>query len=286
MEERFVAVPGGEIYTVSLGSGPQTLLIIHGGPDWDHSYLLPPARALALERRVILFDLRGCGRSSRFARPEAYGIPQVVADIEAILPAYRLSACHVLGFSFGGRIALELWRHQPELVQSLILASTTAYDDYRPDLDNWSAYQARFTPEMAAFQQHAFRKAPAAGPEPSRSLALQTLPLDIFDPAHLPAARNLIEQIQFSSEWIKAFRAGALAREPLEPEILFAADSPPLLIIHGAGDMRFPVSVARRLHAAVAGSQLVVLPEAGHLAYLEAAEPWTAAINQFLASQA
>ena len=45
--------------------GAPVLLGIHGGPGWDHSYLLPAMGDLADIRQVVLFDLRGCGRSSR-----------------------------------------------------------------------------------------------------------------------------------------------------------------------------------------------------------------------------
>jgi pimeloyl-ACP methyl ester carboxylesterase len=41
------------------------LVVVHGGPTWDHSYLLPAVAGLADLAHVVLFDLRGCGRSSR-----------------------------------------------------------------------------------------------------------------------------------------------------------------------------------------------------------------------------
>jgi pimeloyl-ACP methyl ester carboxylesterase len=41
------------------------LIVVHGGPAWDHSYLLPAVAGLADLAHVVLFDLRGCGRSPR-----------------------------------------------------------------------------------------------------------------------------------------------------------------------------------------------------------------------------
>ncbi len=41
------------------------LMVIHGGPTWDHSYLLPTVADLVDTAQVVLFDLRGCGRSHR-----------------------------------------------------------------------------------------------------------------------------------------------------------------------------------------------------------------------------
>jgi pimeloyl-ACP methyl ester carboxylesterase len=48
----------------SQGPANRALLVIHGGPDWDHSYLREPLNRLAGRHRLILPDLRGCGRST------------------------------------------------------------------------------------------------------------------------------------------------------------------------------------------------------------------------------
>jgi pimeloyl-ACP methyl ester carboxylesterase len=56
------------------------LLVLHGGPGWDHSYLLPALDDLIDIRRVVLFDLRGCGRSSRDPPTDAYQPDLCVAD--------------------------------------------------------------------------------------------------------------------------------------------------------------------------------------------------------------
>src|ERR1700727_2964176 len=63
-----VAVDGDELFTRRFGDPALPLLVvIHGRPTWDHSYLLPAVAALADLAHVVLFDLRGCGRSYRTA---------------------------------------------------------------------------------------------------------------------------------------------------------------------------------------------------------------------------
>ncbi|MEU4548225.1 alpha/beta fold hydrolase [Nonomuraea dietziae] len=51
------------LHVKEFGPRDRTLLIVHGGPDWDHSYLVEPLDRLAGERRLLFPDLRGCGRS-------------------------------------------------------------------------------------------------------------------------------------------------------------------------------------------------------------------------------
>jgi pimeloyl-ACP methyl ester carboxylesterase len=52
---------GIELYVEELaGPADRTLLVIHGGPDWDHTYLLEPLCRLAGEHRLLFPDLRRC----------------------------------------------------------------------------------------------------------------------------------------------------------------------------------------------------------------------------------
>ncbi|MFB9723126.1 alpha/beta fold hydrolase [Planobispora longispora] len=58
--------------TQSTGPADRTLLVIHGGPDWDHTYLREPLTELADRHRIVLPDLRGCGRSTRGLADDRY----------------------------------------------------------------------------------------------------------------------------------------------------------------------------------------------------------------------
>jgi pimeloyl-ACP methyl ester carboxylesterase len=58
----------------------------------------------------------------------------------------------------------------------------------------------------------------------------------------------------------------------------------PTLLIYGAKDVRSPVSVGEDLHAKIAGSRLVVIPDAGHLCDIEAGERFNAELRAFLRS--
>lgn len=55
-----------------------------------------------------------------------------------------------------------------------------------------------------------------------------------------------------------------------------------MLIVHGSHDMTFPVSLARRLHAAVPASTLAEIPDAAHMTHYDNPGAWLAAIRNFL----
>ena len=63
-------------------------MVVHGGPTWDHSYLLPAVAELADVAHVVAFDLRGCGRSAR--TPPIGPLP--AAALQPDLPADDVAA--------------------------------------------------------------------------------------------------------------------------------------------------------------------------------------------------
>jgi alpha/beta hydrolase fold len=77
--------------TQAPGPADHALLVIHGGPDWDHSYLREPLDQLAGTHRVIWPDLRGCGRSTTGLADGAYTGDAVVSDLIALLDALDLA---------------------------------------------------------------------------------------------------------------------------------------------------------------------------------------------------
>jgi len=126
---RTVAVGTVDLFVRTLRteqSEEPPLVVIHGGPDWDHTYLLPGLMPVAARRHVILFDMRGCGRSTRDLASTEYQPEFVVGDIAGLVEALGHDRVDLLGFSTGGQVAQLLIEAHPDLVRRLILASTTA----------------------------------------------------------------------------------------------------------------------------------------------------------------
>src|SRR5688572_27733896 len=117
-------VPGEvEIFTAwREGTGDRTLLAIHGGPDWDHSYLRDPLEQL--DHRLLLPDLRGCGRSGRL-QSEEYHPDGVVRDLVRVLDAFGVERADVLGHSYGGMVAQRFAISHPSRVRSLIVSGSS-----------------------------------------------------------------------------------------------------------------------------------------------------------------
>jgi pimeloyl-ACP methyl ester carboxylesterase len=102
-----------------------TLLLLHGGPGFDHSIYKPAYSALADVAQVVYLDLRGNGRSD--AGPEeAWTLAQWGDDVFAFCEALGITRPIVLGASFGGKVAMAYATRHPEHPAKLILISTEA----------------------------------------------------------------------------------------------------------------------------------------------------------------
>ena len=105
MQEEFVEVDGVRIFTKAIGSG-EPILVIHGGPGLDHSYLLPQMEGLAKDHRLIFYDQRCSGRSQAGLDSNDVTLDAFLKDIDAVRAHYKIDRANVLGHSWGGLLAM------------------------------------------------------------------------------------------------------------------------------------------------------------------------------------
>lgn len=113
-------IDGAEVYYEIHGDG-EPLLLIHGlgscAADWA-----PQIASFRTSYRVIAFDQRGHGRSSR---PRgAYSIPRFAQDTVALLKQLGIGPVHIVGLSLGGMVAFQLAVDAPELVKSMTIVNS------------------------------------------------------------------------------------------------------------------------------------------------------------------
>ena len=120
VRESCIDVGGAELYAREVGKGP-AIIVLHGGPDFDQSYLLPEMDRLSDSYRLIYYDQRGRGKSASNVRPEEVTLASDIADLEKIRQSFHLESATLLGHSWGTVIALEYALKYPERVSHLIL---------------------------------------------------------------------------------------------------------------------------------------------------------------------
>jgi pimeloyl-ACP methyl ester carboxylesterase len=102
-----------------------TLLLLHGGPGFDHSIYKPAYSALADIAQVIYLDHRGNGRSEDGPR-ESWNLAQWGDDVRAFCDVLGIASPIVLGASFGGMVALAYATRHPAHPSKLVVISTEA----------------------------------------------------------------------------------------------------------------------------------------------------------------
>lgn len=111
---------GHEVQYWLHGSGPETLVCLHGGPGMDHRYMEPLSKIAGDGVQVLLYDQLGSGESDRPDDDSLWVVPRFVEELEAIRQELGLGNVHILGHSWGGCLALEYTLAYPEYVESLM----------------------------------------------------------------------------------------------------------------------------------------------------------------------
>jgi pimeloyl-ACP methyl ester carboxylesterase len=254
-----VRAHGLDIAYERVGAGPP-LVLVHGATV-DARMWRPQLAALADEFTVVAWDEPGAGRSSDV--PADFGVADYADCLAALIDTLELGPAHVAGLSWGGTVALELYRHHPELVASLILVDT--YAGWKGSLPEQEV-RARVegVRQMLVAADHLF--------DP-------TLP-GLFagdpPPGLVPLMKEMAADVRPQSMRTALLVMAEVDQRDLLPHIVV-----PTLLIWGELDRRSPLSVARQFEDAVPDAKLVVIPGAGHLSNLERPEPFNGAIREF-----
>ncbi|MET9069067.1 alpha/beta fold hydrolase [Streptosporangium sandarakinum] len=280
--ESLVAVsadPAVELFTARTpGPADRTLLVIHGGPDWDHTYLREPLSALAGRRRVVLPDLRGCGRSTRGLADGHYTPDAVVGDLVALLDALDCPRADVLGFSYGGLLAQRLALAVPGRVRRLVVASSSVPPVPPDAFAGWREREERLAAEADVWSDPAL-----SGPDLTRAAAVASAATDVWRPEALPGYLRRLAEVRFSAEWMRPWRAGVLPSARPEDAARRLRDlGVPTLLLHGRQDMTFPAALAEEAAAVMPDARAVVIEEAGHMTHVDQPDRWLDALSGFL----
>jgi proline iminopeptidase len=122
--ETMARVNGVPLFTRTVGSGPD-VIVLHGGPGAHHDYLLPQFDLLTPGRRLRYYDQRGGGRSP-VERNVPVGWREQVADLDALIARWHAAPATLLGYSWGGLLALLYATQHAERVGRLALVSPAA----------------------------------------------------------------------------------------------------------------------------------------------------------------
>lgn len=293
-EEGFVDANGVLIYYMIVGRGTP-LMIVHGGPGASHDYLLPYLLPLARSNRLVFIDERGSGRSEKLQDSVQYTLENMVEDVEAVRQALGLGKIALMGHSFGGVLAQAYaFKYQQNLAR-LILAGTFSSTT---EMNKVLAREKQSMPPEELQKLQALEKAGLFGkgkpweqrryPDEYARLAWGDGYFPYLygarpDPNYDPMSGNTTTSWDLYREMWGS--DGEFVIDGNLKSVEYAAKLPsikvPTLIICGDHDEVDP-SLSRAMHERIAGSKLVVMPNSGHLAFVDQPKLYIQAINDFL----
>jgi acetolactate synthase I/II/III large subunit len=245
---KLVALHGAEIFVTVTGQGQELVVFLHpvGG---DHSFWQLQVAALSAHYQCLTLDFRGHNRSQvPPPEDETVSIAAFAIDTIALIRQEGFQKAHFVGLSMGGVVALEIFRREPQLVQSLTLANTWAfYPDANARIEFIETQLTQYTQAESAAMLVPGLFAPSTAAEIV---------------AHTVAVEGTKRKEVFLASWRSMFCADYRA---LLPYI-----NVPLLLLGGSLDQITPTDpLLTTIKAAVPTAQLHNINGAGHFSNLD-----------------
>jgi pimeloyl-ACP methyl ester carboxylesterase len=240
-----------------------TLVLLHAFPL--NARMWEPQLALAEHGwHVVAPHFRGF--DGGVDDPPAASVDDYAADVIDLLDALHIRDAVIGGLSIGGYVAFALLRLAPAYVRALVLADTRSQAD---------------TPEGVENRKRMLATLADRGPEGVVDEMLPKL-IGASTAADRPEVAARVRALALSTG--AAALSGAVRALMTRPDStpLLASIRCPTLIVAGEEDVITPPALSEEMHRAIPGSQLVLLPAAGHLSSLEQPRSFNAALATFL----
>jgi pimeloyl-ACP methyl ester carboxylesterase len=250
------------IYWESLGEGPP-IAFLNGVLMTVDSWKL---QSLEVSRRYrcLLHDFRGQLLSSKPGEP--WTLEDHAADFAVLLDHLGIDDCHVVGTSYGGEVGMVFAAAWPERVRSLTVIASVS--ELGPD-----------TERIVLDWRRAALRAPAT--------LYETMLPTTFSPEFIAANASLIEQGEqrlqaCDTRFFKSFAGLIDAFLQVDITARLGAIRCPTLVVAGEKDRLKPPRYSRIIAGGIRGSELLVVPDAGHAVILEQPERINAELLAFV----
>jgi proline iminopeptidase len=266
-------VRGVNLFERRIGEGPVTV-VLHGGPGAHHDYLLPNFDALARDRSLIYYDQRGGGRSP-VAREIPVGWREQVADLEELRHQWSLERLTLLGYSWGGLLALLYATEFPARIERLALVSPApAWSDARREFE--TRFAARNLAPSLQRQRADLRESGLRERDPAQ-YGQRMFELSVAPYFYRPDRARELTPFRVTGRTQQEVW-GSLDGYDLRPAL--SQLRVPAMVLQGAEDV-IPVEASRQL-AELLKAEFHLLNGSGHVPYIEAYEEFIRLLDGFL----
>lgn len=269
-----------------VGDGKKTIVFLHGGPGLGIEDGALDLEAVAARGfRFIELNERGGGHSELVSDKARLGIDYYVRDLEALRQYFRLEKMNLVGLSWGAAIVVLYASEYPQNINRIIFLSPMAtnkpLDDQRDEHLHSLLDKEKSAEEKAICSKVATASDAEASELCHRCFAFEDN-LYVADPAHLKRLRG-----DYCGYTPQAIRNGFMVDDVSFASLgnwdfapLLARIHAPCLVIEGA-QTNVPLDATELWAKLLPNSRLLLIPEAGHMNWLDQPEAVTSAIGDF-----
>ena len=252
----------GAQYAYRTGGSGEPVLLLHGFPFTSESFW-PQLDAPPAGVKLYCPDHRGFGASE--LKPGVSTMEELAKDALKLLDALGLPRVIVGGVSMGGYVAMALLRLDPSRVTGLVLVDTHPFADDAAGKEKREQIAKDVEKNgMAGYAKSALDNLLAKDAKPYVRARMETI-MKSVNPAATAAAARGMAQREDSRDILQRYTG-------------------PALIVAGEKDAIAPPEKARAMQQLMPKSKLLILPNVGHLANVEAPQEFNQALGEFVSS--
>jgi proline iminopeptidase len=291
-------VPGAggvRLYYQMDGAGPDTVVVLHGGPGLNLEGLRPDLGPLTRRHALLYFDQRGSGNSEM---PDTLRLTAdlMVEDVEAVRQAFQLRQLELVGHSWGGGLAVLYAARYPDRVRRMVMVGPIP-PRLHPYFDQYIAGQAARHDSVEKARSAVLDSLVTVAPDPhaacresnriylrgvaATAQAAERIKGDLCAGTSANVRSQGVVLRRVWASIIPGFPEGEFAAWNYDWTPLAARVSVPTLVVHGDQDP-LPLAGSREWVAALPSGGLVVIQNAGHYPHAEKPEQFFPAVEEFL----
>ena len=276
---------GVRLFYRTVGSGDDTIVVLHGGPGLSFEYFGDDLAPLAERSTLLFYDQRGGGRSTLVDDSTGLAAHRFAEDLEAVRQHFDLDRMILFAHSWGAGVAALYASRYPERVGRLVIVGGIPLEQHQLD----QAFRELFTNRDIATQRRITElwESRVANPGDSarcrEHLALYFVP---FFADSSTAGRSTGDFCAGSPEALRnqlnnvgQYTMASLGEWDWRESLRDVAA--PALVIHGTVDP-IPMEGARAWAQVLPNGRLLPMEGIGHFPYLEAPQPFFEAVQEFV----
>ena len=287
--EGYVDAGGGvRLFFRLMGSGEDTLVVIHGGPGFSMDYFLEDLRPLAAHQVLLFYDQRGAGGSTLVSDSASLDAQRFVEDLEAIRKHFNISQLNLLGHSWGTAVAALYAIKYPLHLRKMIIVGALPLQQYQL-ADAFTRLEAsRDSSTLRRMRElYAARLADPANPDLCREYYVLWFEAFYGNPARPAPSKGdfcagTAESHRNKMNSVDKFVFASLGAWDWRSSLSHV--NTPTLVIHGTNDP-LPIAGAQAWEDVLPNGRLLQLEGVGHFPYIEVPNQFFTAVNEFLGTE-